>query len=141
MIPKTIKGKVVKGRGIGKKFGVPTANIKLEKNYDIPKSGVFSGLVLLNKKKYKAAIFVGPRLTFNITEPVIEAAIIDFKNNLYDNKIELKIGKKIRDIKKFASLKDLKKQILKDIKYVKFHSDSNLFCSTSNNGKHVSSSL
>ncbi|MFH1188164.1 MAG: riboflavin kinase [bacterium] len=151
----TIKGVVVRGRGVGRKFGVPTANIKLDKNFKIPESGVaplrrslsaedcgeycapqspngrlrrsgeilelgvFSGFIYINKKKYKAAIFIGPRLTFNLSEQVIEAAIIDFSGDLYDNEIELEIKKKIRDIKKFSSVEELKKQIMKDIEQVK----------------------
>lgn len=111
----TIKGAVVRGRGVGKQFAVPTANIKLNKNCPIPKSGVFSGFIFINKKKYKTAIFIGPRLTFNLSEPAIEAVIIDFSGDLYDNEVELEIGKKIRDIKKFSCVEDLKNQILRDM--------------------------
>jgi riboflavin kinase/FMN adenylyltransferase len=112
---KKLKGKVIRGRGIGKQFTVPTANIQLDKNYKTPEPGVYSGSVFLKNKKYKAAIFIGPRLTFNLSNTSIEAAIIDFNGDLYNNKIELEIRKKIRNIKKFSSKENLKKQILKDM--------------------------
>lgn len=118
LIMKTLKGKVIKGRGVGKKFGIPTANIKLNKDYQIPDSGVFSGFIFINNKKYKCAIFIGPRLTFDLSEPAIEAAIIDFSGDLYDNEVGLEIKEKIRDIEKFSSPEDLKEQITKDIEKV-----------------------
>ncbi|MFH1564978.1 MAG: riboflavin kinase [bacterium] len=53
----TIKGIVVRGRGVGKQLGAPTANIKLNKNYQTPESGVFSGFISINKKKIQSRVF------------------------------------------------------------------------------------
>jgi riboflavin kinase/FMN adenylyltransferase len=113
-----IKGTVIKGRGVGKQLGIPTANVKLNEEYIIPEQGVYSGWINFGNKKYKAAIFVGPRLTFNLKDTSVEAVIIDFDSDLYGQNVELEIVNKIRDVKKFNSTQDLRKQILKDIALV-----------------------
>ena len=113
-----IKGKIIKGRGVGKKIDAPTANIKLNKSYQMPPSGVFASLIIVKNKKYKAAVFIGPRLTFNLKKPTIEAAIIGFSGDLYGEEVELKIGEKIREVEKFESVEELKRRILRDMALV-----------------------
>jgi len=122
MIKQIIKGKVVKGRGVGSQLVVPTANIELDPNYQIKESGVFAGEIIVDDKSYKAGIFIGPVLTFGLKETSIEVAIIDFSEDIYDKKVEVKIGEKIRDVKKFDSVEDLKKQILNDIEQIRMSS-------------------
>ena len=39
--PYCIEGKVIKGDGLGHKLGFPTANLKINNNYRIPKKGVY----------------------------------------------------------------------------------------------------
>jgi len=49
---------------------------------------------------------------------VFEAHIFDFDKDIYGEKIEVILLKKIRDNKKFSSLKELIKQIQKDQKTI-----------------------
>jgi riboflavin kinase/FMN adenylyltransferase len=101
-----IKGVVFKGKNIGKKLGFPTANIKLKVLVD---SGVYSGTAWVNNKKYKAAIFVGA------DQQVLEVHIIGYKTNLYGKEITVKIGKKLRDVRKFKNNKEAQEWIKKDV--------------------------
>jgi riboflavin kinase / FMN adenylyltransferase len=106
---KTISGKVIKGKGKGKEFGFPTVNIELQEKIE---SGVYAGLVKIFDKNYKAGIFVSP------DGKLLEAHLIGFSGDLYDKEIEVEIQGKLREVKKFNSEEELKKQIKKDIEKI-----------------------
>jgi riboflavin kinase/FMN adenylyltransferase len=56
--PYTITGIVEHGKGNGSKLGYPTANVTLDKNTLIPKSGSYVGYTYVNEVKYNSAIFI-----------------------------------------------------------------------------------
>ena len=101
-----ISGKVIRGKSKGKELGFPTVNIELTDKID---SGVYAGSVKIGDKDYKAGVFVNNEGT------LLEAHIIGFSGDLYGKEIEVEIGKKIREVIKFESDEELKKQIGKDI--------------------------
>ncbi len=105
-----ICGKVIKGKNKGKKLGFPTANIELKKKIE---SGIYAGRVRLNEKEYQAGIFVSP------DGKILEAHLIEFSGDLYGREIEIEIGGKIREVRKFGSDEELKKQVQKDIGLIK----------------------
>ncbi len=112
-----ITGKTQKGRGIGAKIGFPTLNIP----YNGKLRGVFAAKVFLNGEWHYAAVHIGGKPTFAESfNTVCEAYLIDGN---YDAalKILLKINilKKIRDTKKFDTVDELKRQISKDVEFVK----------------------
>lgn len=113
--PFSITGKVVKDRGIGTTLGFPTANLKLEKHKQPLHEGVYAGHVFLDGTKFDAIINFGSRPTFGGTETVIEAHIADFKGDLYDKEITLFFDGYIREIRKFFSEEELKKQLTIDL--------------------------
>ena len=112
----TIEGLVKRGDSRGRKIGFPTCNLNLQ-NYIIPKVGVYSAKVILDKKTKKRGIVnIGYRPTFGKNRLVLEVHIFGFKKNLYDKRIKIMLIKFIRKEKKFKSIDQLKKQIKKDIK-------------------------
>ena len=114
--PWTIEGIVNRGDKRGRKIGFPTCNIDL-RNYILPKIGVYSSKIIINKKvKNKGIVNIGYRPTFGKNKLVLEAHIFDLKKNLYDKKIKIMLIKFIRKEKKFRNIVQLKKQIKKDIK-------------------------
>lgn len=116
-----IKGHVIHGAHVGStKLGFPTANLKMEENYIIPKKGVYYGSVHVNDKTYKAMINVGNNPTMNYQRNTsIEAHIIDFDENIYGQKIIFYFHVFMREEKKFHSLDELIEQLEKDIAYVR----------------------
>ncbi len=109
------KGKVIKGDGIGKKLGYPTANIEpLDTSILIPKNGVYVGEVVINNKLYGCMINIGTRPTVNGKERRIELHIFHFKSMIYDKIIIIKFIKKMRDERKFINTEELKNQLKKD---------------------------
>ena len=114
--PWTIEGIVNRGDKRGRKIGFPTCNIDL-RNYILPKIGVYSSKIIINKKvKNKGIVNIGYRPTFGKNKLVLEAHIFDLKKNLYDKKIKIMLIKFIRKEKKFKNIAQLKKQIKKDTK-------------------------
>ena len=111
-----IKGKIKKGRGLGKTMGFPTINIP----YDGEVFGVFAGEVFIDGKSYIAAIHVGKRPTVHDDRLICEAFLLNFTGEINDGtEVKVQLGEKIRDIKKFDSLEDLKAQIAKDVEFIK----------------------
>lgn len=115
----SIIGKVVDGNKIGHKLGFPTANLEIEDNYLIPKSGIYESRIFLDGKYYKGATSIGINPTFKNYGFKIETHILGFDENIYGKKIELEFIKFIRNEKKFNSIEDLKKSIDKDINSIK----------------------
>ena len=121
--PFCIFGTVVKGRGIGRQLGFPTANLEPE-NELIPPPGVYAAYTkiqdsALRIQNFESAVFIGERKTFNDSEPVIEAYLIDFDGDLYGQQLEVCLVKKIRDVEPFPSKEALIAQIEKDIAQIR----------------------
>ena len=114
-----IEGMVKKGEKRGRKIGFPTCNLDLG-NYMVPKSGVYSSVIIINKKiKKKGIVNIGYKPTFGKNKLLLEAHIFGLKKNLYDKSIKVMLTKFIRKEKKFKNITQLKKQIKKDIRKVK----------------------
>ncbi|NCG35425.1 MAG: bifunctional riboflavin kinase/FAD synthetase [Dehalococcoidales bacterium] len=116
----TLSGKVEKGDQIGRTIGFPTANIKLQEKIQLPSDGIYACYVKLGDKLLLGALSIGNRPTIkNDSSHKIEVFIIDFKENIYDEIIELLIVDKVRAQVEFRSLDDLKNQMKKDIIKIK----------------------
>lgn len=115
--PYSILGTVVKGDGIGRNIGFPTANINPH-NEIIPLSGVYSVQVLLNKKWFDGLVNIGFRPTVKGKKQTIEVHIIDFRKDVYGKDLEIFFVKRIRSEKHFKSLDKLKDQIMRDIENI-----------------------
>ncbi len=97
---------------------IPTANLNVDQEYILPKTGVYAGMVLLENQFYKAMINIGTNPTFNNQHLTIEAHILDFDEDIYGQKIRFFFYDRIRDEMKFHSIDELKNQLLRDIQYV-----------------------
>jgi riboflavin kinase / FMN adenylyltransferase len=112
----TIKGQVGEGRKVGRTIGYPTINI----SYHGEDRGIFAGKVLIDGKFVSAAIHLGPRPTFDDEQPICEAFLLNWEEDVSaGTMVEIEAFKRIRNIKKFKKLADLKDQITKDVEFVK----------------------
>lgn len=117
--PFELKGKVIKGKELGKTIGFPTANIKLESDLKIlPKIGVYAvEIILPSNTLCKGMMNIGIRPTVsNENSLSIEVHIFDFNENLYDTFIVVRLLSYIRSEQKFSSVDELKKQLQQDEK-------------------------
>ena len=115
----SICGNVYKDRGVGKKIGFPTANVKVDAKKQALKNGVYAGKVIVGDKEYGAIINYGARPTFSLSEIILEAHLFGFNANLYGKNIEVYFEKFIRDVLTFSSKDELIRQIEKDVKKAK----------------------
>ena len=107
-------GEVIHGRGNGKKVGMPTANLDIKDIQIKIEYGVYACYVYVKDKKYLGVCNVGMRPTID-SQKTIEVNIIDFNKDIYGEIILIELIKKLRDIEKFNSLQEVKKQVDKDI--------------------------
>jgi len=110
-----LTGTIVKGKGIGRTINFPTANLKIEESYKlIPKNGVYIIQSTINNSIVFGMMNIGYNPTVNGEGQSIEIHFFDFKENLYDKKIQIQVLKRIRDEEKFDSLEQLTEQLEKD---------------------------
>lgn len=115
----SIEGEIIHGKANGSKIGYPTANIKLKEDIIIPKKGIYATKVIFDENVYFGATNVGNNPTVNGKEISIETNILDFNEDIYGKIVRVEFLEKIRDEKKFNSMKELGKQIKKDTDFVR----------------------
>lgn len=110
----TIKGKVVKGQGIGKKELFATINIEA-REFLMPKEGVYATLTRINDEEHyhPSVSFVGHRVTtdgsFAVESHILDGEVVCME------KASISFVSFIRENQKFDSITELKKAILQDI--------------------------
>jgi len=112
-----IRGTVVHGSKLGRKLGFATANLGNFEPYKIlPATGVYAVKVKLGNKYYGAMLNIGYRPTIEerTGNPVIEAHLFNFNDNIYDQQIEISFIGWIREERKFQSLEELTKALHED---------------------------
>ncbi|WP_282074686.1 bifunctional riboflavin kinase/FAD synthetase [Maribacter aquivivus] len=110
-----LTGTIIKGKGIGKQLGYPTANLAIAENYKlIPKNGAYVVNSILNGVVVYGMMNIGYNPTVNGTEKSIEINFFNFDADLYDQKIQVNILVRLRDEHKFESIDALKAQLAKD---------------------------
>lgn len=112
----SITGTIEGGQQIGRSIGFPTANINpIDPHKILPKLGVYAVWVTYNGIKYPAMLNIGIRPTIgNNLKLTVEAHIIGFNQNIYNQEITIEFVKRIRDEVKFTGLADLKAQLERD---------------------------
>lgn len=98
---------------------IPTANLNLKDDYVLPQVAVYSGMISFDQQMYPAMINIGRNPTFDNDMLTIEAHVINFSGDLYEKNARFFFLNKIRDEKKFASIDDLRNQLLQDIETTK----------------------
>jgi riboflavin kinase/FMN adenylyltransferase len=112
--PYRIRGVVRHGASRGAKIGFATANLDGVDTL-LPGPGVYAGFAVAGATRRPAAVNIGPNPTFGEQALKIEAHLIDFHGNLYGSLLELDFLARLRDVRPFASLDELKAQLTADV--------------------------
>ncbi|MEP2057806.1 MAG: bifunctional riboflavin kinase/FAD synthetase [Maribacter litoralis] len=110
-----LTGTIIKGKGIGKQLGYPTANLSIAEDYKlIPKNGAYVVNSVIKGKTVYGMMNIGFNPTVNGTKKSIEVNFFNFDADLYNLKIQVNILVRLRDEHKFESVDALKTQLAKD---------------------------
>ncbi len=129
--PYTISGLVTVGAQRGRTVGFPTANLT-EIPELVPGPGVYAGQVELcdssgdassygrtpdtGSATYACAVHIGPNPTFAEIENKVEVHLIDYAGaSLYGQQLQVSVLEKVRGVRKFESIDDLRMQIARDV--------------------------
>ena len=112
--PYMIEGTVMAGDGRGRTIGFPTINLQTEFPL-MPGRGVYVSSVEIGGKRLPAVTNIGFNPTFDGQSLTIETYIMDFSQDLYNQKVALYFLDRIRDEVKFSSVDELKDRIRKDV--------------------------
>lgn len=113
--PFTLTGTVVKGKGLGRDFGYPTANLHIEEGYKlIPKNGVYVVRAIIDEVPYYGMMNIGTNPTVGGTEVTIETYFFLLDKDLYGKKLQIEMLTRIRDEKKFDTVEALKLAMKQD---------------------------
>jgi len=120
--PYTFRGTVESGKGLGKKIGWPTANLKIDGRKFLPSLGVYAAWASIANKKerFSAVMNLGPQPTIDPgSSSAVEVHLLDKEINLLGKELIIEPVQRIRIQKKFESIDALSQQISLDAKLAK----------------------
>jgi riboflavin kinase/FMN adenylyltransferase len=111
--PFQLTGEIVRGAGRGQTLDCPTANLDPE-NEIIPARGVYVTEAEVLARSFSAVTNVGFRPTFGGDRLVVETHLLDFDDELYDERLDLLFLTRLRDEIRFEDKSALVEQIARD---------------------------
>ena len=113
--PFTVLGTVVAGQQLGRQLGFPTANLAAH-NEQFPPNGVYAVAARWRGAAYPGVVNLGFRPT--VAQPggerLLELHLFDFDRQIYGDDVEVEFRTFLRPERKFASVDELRAQIVKD---------------------------
>ena len=110
----TISGPVLRGAGLGRQIGFPTANLATD-HLQLPPDGVYAVEVLVEGKTHPGVANLGMRPTVDQTRTrLLEIHLFDFEGDLYACEVEVCLKHFLRPEQRFDSVDLLKIQIAHD---------------------------
>lgn len=111
----SISGRVIRGIGLGKQLGFPTANVNLHRRL-APVDGIFAARIGgLSDGLLDGVASVGTRPTVGGVEPLLEVFIFDFDRDIYGRHITVHFIRRLREERKYSDLAEMKVQMFKDV--------------------------
>ena len=121
--PYTLTGTIARGDRMGQKLGWPTINV-LPENKLLPANGVYVSRVHFPSfpATFDCVTNVGTRPTvYENYQRVVESHILDFKADVYGERVELHFHKRLREERIFPTVMDLSAQIGRDVEATREH--------------------
>lgn len=114
--PFALRGIVTRGDGRGRQIGFPTANVQVNPDVALPANGVYACRAYLATGEVVPAVTnIGIRPTFDGTRRVVEAYLLDWEGDLYDQPLRLELLMRLRNERKFNGIDELVAQIRHDV--------------------------
>jgi riboflavin kinase/FMN adenylyltransferase len=121
--PYGLQGLVTHGDQRGRRIGFPTANLAYAREKVLPAGGIYACWAYLGHEVsstlsvHRAAVNVGTNPTFTPDKQTVnvEAYLLDFDREIYDEDVRLDFIARLRDEARYPSVKALVKQIQLDV--------------------------
>jgi len=114
--PYRITGKIVHGRALGRKIGIPTLNQLPPPDKLLPPFGVYYSEVKADGRTYKGMTNIGTKPTVTEEHVVtVETYLYDFEGDLYGETAEVGLLTYRRPEKRFSGVIELRKTMEEDI--------------------------
>ena len=109
-----IAGRVIAGQALGRRLGMPTANVRLHRRVP-PLAGIFAVRVTgAGLERQPGVASVGTRPTIGGSEWLLEAHIFGFTGELQRERLSVDFVERLRDERKFESLDALADEMRRD---------------------------
>ena len=120
--PYRFRGTVVRGRGLGRDLGWPTANLQVDGRKFLPGLGVYAARAWtqrdgegLNSEALPAVMNLGPQPTVDPNSPsAVEVHLLDRRIELVGQELVVEPVERLRGQQRFSGLDELSAQIGKD---------------------------
>jgi riboflavin kinase/FMN adenylyltransferase len=114
--PFPVRGRVVEGRGDGRRLGFPTANLELGHPAKLlPPDGVYAAWARWEDAWAEAVLNLGTAPTFGGGEGRrLEVHVLGASPHLYGSELEVAFGPRLREERRFSDLSTLVEQIGRD---------------------------
>ena len=109
-----IYGKVIRGMGLGKKLGFPTANVDYNERKLLPPDGIYACWAKVGNENLNGMMFIGRNYFKPDGGKSVEANLFDFDRDIYDEGIFVYPTRFVRENRKFSSTEGLKAQMKRD---------------------------
>ncbi len=115
--PFWLEGRVVPGQRLGRKLGYPTANLVPTYRQVVPADGIYAVWVLVPQggDLLPGVCSIGERPTVEGAGRAIEVYLFDFEGDLYDQILEVRFVRQLRNEERFDSLDALQAQMARDV--------------------------
>ena len=115
-----IEGQVVQGKHLGRKLGIPTANINAEASWPY---GVYAVEAYIDGSDVprRAVANIGKHPTAPEGAPTIEVHVIDLHADLYGHRMRIECLERLRSEIRFSSLDELREQLKRDVQAARRH--------------------
>ncbi len=110
----SISGTVAHGAERGRLLGFPTANLDGIETL-LPPLGVYAGRATVEGVRYPVALNIGPNPTFGEDRLKVEAHLVGFTGDLYEQSLEIEFLDRLRGVVKFSGVDALRTQLQQDI--------------------------
>ncbi len=111
----SMSGKVIRGLGLGRNLGFPTANVNLNRRLT-PVDGIFAARVSgLDGGLLDGVASVGTRPTVGGEQPLLEVFIFDFDGDIYGEYITVHFISRLREERKFSDVDSMVEQMHRDV--------------------------
>lgn len=117
----TIRGVIEHGKGLGRRLGFPTANVRPDGAPELPANGVYAASILLDGETLPRPCMLNQGVHPTVPEgkPTIEAHLLDYEDDLYGRRVQVEYLHFLRPERRFDGIDALIAQLSHDLQAVR----------------------